>query len=128
MILNSITDNTYNIIGAAIAVHKHLDSRFLEAVYQETLEIKFQPQNVFYKRELLLPISYRRIQLKTFYKSDVICFQNISVELKAVKQITSVHESQVINYHKSSGLNVGLLIYFGNTKLQNKRLAHNLEE
>ena len=100
MILNSITDNTYNIIGAAIAVHKHLDSRFLEAVYQETLEIKFQPQNVFYKRELLLPISYRRIQLKTFYKSDVICFQNISVELKAVKQITSVHESQVINYHK----------------------------
>jgi len=123
-----INECTYKIIGAAIDLHNHLGCGFLEAVYQEALEIEFQAQNIPYERELMLPIYYRQVKLKTFYKSDFICFKNIIVELKAVKQITSIHESQIINYLKSSGLNVGLLINFGNTKLQYKRLVHNLEE
>lgn len=128
MEFKGINDSTYKIIGAAIGVHNHLGCGFLEAVYQEALEIEFINQNIFYEREFLLPVYYRQVQLNTFYKSDFMCFKKVIVELKAVKQITSVHESQIINYLKSSGLNVGLLINFGNTKLEYKRFVHNYKE
>ena len=126
--LNSRDEQTYAMIGAAMAVHRELGSGFLEAVYQEALEREFQFQNLPYEREKQLPVYYRGSALNTFYKADFICFGSILVELKALAQLTSREDSQVINYLKASGMHKGLLINFGASSLQPKRLVYNLRE
>jgi GxxExxY protein len=118
--------DTYAIIGAAMAVHRELGCGFLEAVYQEALEKEFQLQNILYKRESEIPVFYRGVKLMTFYKADFICHENTIVELKALVNITSIEEAQVINYLKGTGLQKALLINFGTKQLQYKRLVHNL--
>jgi len=117
---------TYTIIGAAMAVHKELGSGFLEAVYQEALEKEFQIQKIPYEREKEIPIFYRGQKLKTVYRSDFICHENILVELKALSKMSGIEEAQVINYLKASGFNKALLINFGTPQMQYKRLVLNL--
>ncbi len=113
---------TYCIIGAAMTVHHELGHGFLEPVYQAALEQEFRLLNVCYEREVDIPIFYRNEPLHVSYRSDFICYNNIVVEIKALKQITTVEESQVINYLKATGYERALLINFGTTSLQYKRL------
>ena len=117
---------TYAIIGAAMAVHGELGSGFLEAVYQEALESELQARNIPYEREKELPVYYSGKLLKTFYRADFVCFGAVIVELKALSAISGTEEAQVINYLKASGLNRALLINFGTSRLQYKRLVFNL--
>jgi GxxExxY protein len=112
---------THAIIGAAMEVHRQLGCGFLEAVYQEALEIEFIKRNIQFKREVELEIFYKEQKLKTFYKSDFICFESIIVELKALPQLTSIEEAQIINYLKATGFEIGLLLNFGAQSLQYKR-------
>lgn len=119
---------TYSIIGAAMAVHNELGNGFLEAVYQEALEIEFLRQKIPYAREQELKISYHGQELKTLYKADFVCFGKVIVELKALQQITGNEEAQIINYLKTSGLHKGLLLNFGTRKLQFKRFVFNLRQ
>ena len=121
-------EQTYAIIGAAMTVHRELGCGFLEAVYQEALEREFQHMNIPYEREKQLHVFYRGRPLVTHYKADFVCFDSVIVELKALKELTSREESLVINYLKASGLHGALLINFGTTSLQHKRLVYNLRE
>ena len=115
-------DESYKIIGAAFKVYNTLGPGFLEAVYQEALEIEFQRQGIPYEREKELKISYDGIELKQTYKSDFVCFGKIIVELKAVSSLDEVHRSQVYNYLHATGYKLGLLLNFGSaTELEWRR-------
>lgn len=116
-------EEVYQIIGAAMEVHKELGCGFLEAVYQEALELEFQFRKIPYRRECKLDIFYKEQLLNKYYAADFICFDKIIVELKALSGLTSEHESQLLNYMKATKLKVGLLINFGKQSLEYKRMV-----
>jgi GxxExxY protein len=118
---------TYAIIGAAMAVHRELGNGFLEAVYQAALEREFLLQDIAYEREKRLPVHYRG-EVIAAYQADFICFGQVIVELKALQKISGTEEAQVINYLKATRLQRGLLINFGARSLEYKRLVFNLRE
>ena len=103
----------YDIIGAAMKVHKVLGAGFLEAVYQEAFGIELQRRGIPYKREQEIRVVYDGIELQQKYKADFICYDDIVVELKATSSLEDVHYAQVLNYLKATGCKLGLLISFG---------------
>jgi len=116
-------NEVYQIIGAAIEVHKELGCGFLEAVYQEAFEIELRFRKIPYDREVKLNIYYKEQLLKKYYEADFVCFDKIILELKALSGLTSDHESQLLNYLKATNLKVGLLINFGRQNLEYKRMV-----
>ena len=122
--MNQRDEQTYAILGAAMTVHRTLGHGFLEAVYQEALERELRFLQIPFVREQNFPILYRGTPLATFYKADFVCFGCVIVELKALAQLTSKDDSQVINYLKASRLSKSLLINFGAPSLEYKRLVY----
>lgn len=106
-------EESYKVVGAAFKVYNTLGPGFLEAVYQEALEIEFQRQGIPYEREKELKIQYDGVELKQTYKADFVCFGKIIVELKAVSNLDDAHRSQVYNYLHATGFKLGLLLNFG---------------
>lgn len=117
-------EEVFQIIGAAIEVHKILGSGFLEAVYQEALEYELSLRKTPFVSQQPLKIQYKTHILNKEYIADLVCFDSIIVELKALQRLTGHEESQIINYLKATGMRVGLLINFGSSgKLEWKRLV-----
>ena len=116
-------EETYRIIGAAMDVHTTLGCGFLEAVYQEALLIELRKRGIPTKKEVKLEINYKGQTLSKYYEADFICYDKIIVETKALTDLSGIHEAQVINYLKATGLKLGLLINFGSKSLQYKQLV-----
>lgn len=117
-------NEVYLIAGAAIEVHKELGNGFLEAVYQEALGIEFQLRAIPFVPQPQLKINYKNNVLNKLYYPDFLCFDTIIVELKAVNKLGGSEESQLINYLKATGKNVGLLLNFGSPgKLDWKKIV-----
>jgi GxxExxY protein len=112
---------TYAVIGAALEVHRQLGCGYLEAVYQEAMELELTARGIPFQPQAEIPVRYKGRVLKTFYRADFVCFDAVVVELKALTQIGSIEEAQVINYLKGTGFEIGLLLNFGRTSLQSKR-------
>ena len=112
---------TYAIIGAAMEVHKQLGCGFLEPVYQEALAIEFSKRGISYRREVSLPVFYKDIRLNMPYRVDFVCSDQVAVELKALARLNSREEAQLINYLKSGGHEMGLLLNFGARSLEYRR-------
>jgi len=117
---------TYKIIGAAMAVHRELGCGFLEAVSREALAIELRERGIPFVREARLPVHYRDRLLPLFYTVDFICYDEVLVELKALRVIGPVEEAQLINYLRVARRSRGLVLNFGATSLQHKRLILNL--
>ena len=117
---------TGRIIHCCMDVHNELGCGFLEKVYQEALEIVLKEEGINYEREKHLPIQFRGTTLQCDYIADFVIDNKVIVELKAVPALDSLFEAQVINYLRATGLQVALLINFGQKDLQIKRLAANI--
>ena len=114
---------TYAIIGAAMEAHRTLSHGFLEAVYQEALAIEFESRGIPFRREADLRIDYKGRILNKAYKADFICFDEVIVEVKAQSGLTAADQSQALNYLAATGLKTALLINFGQSSLEYKRLV-----
>lgn len=115
-------EECYEIIGCAMEVHNELGHGFLEAVYQEALELEFIEKEIPYTREKVLDIYFKGKLLKKKYTADFFCFNNIVVETKPTKDLCDSDLSQVLNYLKATNKKIGLLINFGTSRLQYKRV------
>jgi GxxExxY protein len=119
---------TFDIIGAAMMVHRVLGCGFLEPVYRAALQIELTTRGIPYISEVRLPVKYRGHILPLGYRVDFICFGEVLVEIKALAAMGPIEQAQVINYLRAANLHRALLINFGTTSLQHKRLVWNLSE
>lgn len=114
-------DLTYKIIGCAMKVHNTLGNGFQEVIYQRCLTIELEKQSINYEREKEMPIFYEGMEVGT-RRADFIIEEKVMVEIKAIIQLEDVHLAQGLNYLTAYNLEKGLLINFGSTSLQIKRL------
>ena len=114
-------DLTRRVIGCAMAVHSALGNGFQEVVYQRALAVEMDRDGLSFGRESEMPIWYRGVQVGT-RRVDFFVEEVVLVELKAISELEHVHLAQGLNYLEAFGLEVGLLINFGGTKLEFKRL------
>ena len=106
-----------------MAVHAELGCGFLEAVYCAALPIELDRLGVPFAKEEVLKINYKGRILPVHYKVDFICFDDIVVEIKALDAITNKEIAQLLNYLKATGFRRGLVLNFGSTSFQHKRLV-----
>ena len=118
-------DETFQIQGAIFEVYKEMGCGFLEAVYQECLEIELTKRQIPFVSQRGLKIFYKEEPLSLKYVPDLICYDKIIVELKAVRDIVPEHKAQILNYLKATSMNLGLLVNFGAyPKVQIIRMAN----
>ncbi len=110
--MNKGDPRTFEIIGAAMEVHKVLGCGFLEPVYQEALALEMQGRRIPFEREVQLPVLYKEHRLATQYKADFVAYGEVIVELKALTKLSHTEEAQIINYLKATGYKTGLLMNF----------------
>ncbi|MBO7444978.1 MAG: GxxExxY protein [Bacteroidales bacterium] len=115
---------TGKILLACMNVFNELGNGFLEAVYQEALEIEFQQMGIPYLREARIDIYYKGYKLNKEYYADFICYDKIIVELKSIARLVNANKAQVINYLHGTKMKVGLLVNFGESSLKWERLTN----
>ena len=112
---------TYKIISCAMKVHKILGNGFQEVIYQRALEIEFKRTNIVFGREVDQSIFYEGVEVGT-RRADFIVESRVVVELKALTALEAVHIAQAKNYVVAYDFEIGLLINFGATSLQYRRI------
>lgn len=115
------------VIGAAMTVHQSLGHGFLESVYEQAFAIELNKIGLPYEVQKPIEIFYNQ-QIVGHFIADVIVDNRLIVELKALSGLNGQHEAQVLNYLKATSLKVGLLLNFGNSRLQIKRLVNGYDD
>jgi len=115
------SDLTGTIIELAIKVHKNLGSAYEEKIYQRALYLELQRAKINFEREKAITINYGNVTIGK-KKLDFVVENKIVVELKKTDAIDKVHVAQVVSYLKILKLNIGLILNFGRSKLEIKRV------
>jgi len=118
--------HTFAIIGAAMAVHNELGPGFLESVYRASLAVELEARRIPFRTEVLFPLTYKGQRLSLNYRADLVCFESVVVEVKALKAVGPIEHAQAINYLKASGLARGLILNFGARSLEYRRVVLSL--
>ena len=117
-------DEVYAIQGAIFEVYKNVGSGFLENVYQECLELELASRGIPFVAQKDIDIYYKGNKLSQKYRADVVCYDKIILELKAVKQLLPEHHAQLQNYLRATQMRLGLLVnFFSYPKVDIKRIA-----
>lgn len=119
-----LKDECYRIIGACFEVYKQKGCGFLDAAFQECLEIALGLQGIPFEAQRQLAMTYQGRPLQQKYKANFVCFDSVLVELKVVDRLADEHRAQVLNYLNATGLRLGLLVNFGHfPKLEWERIV-----
>ena len=110
---------TEKIIGLAIEVHRELGPGLLESVYESCLCHEFALNNVSFRRQVAMPITYKSEKLDSGFRADVIVDDEVLLELKSVEKLMPIHDAQILTYLKLSGIPKGLLLNFNERVLKN---------
>ena len=113
---------TFNVIGAAMEVHRTLGAGFLESVYQKALAYELRQRNIQFQEQHSLPVWYKDVIVGEFI-ADFLIESAVILEIKAIETFHPNHIAQVLNYLTATKLQVALLINFGNASLQHKRFV-----
>ena len=113
---------TKSVIGCAFEVINELGAGFLESVYEKALLLALRQKGLSAISQHPVKVLFRGECVGDFY-ADIFVEEKVIIELKAVKAIAPEHQAQIINYLNATGIEVGLLINFGNPKLEYKRFT-----
>jgi len=116
-------DESYQIIGFCMEVHKALGPGFLEVLYKDALEYEFSKSNIPFDRERKYEVRYKEIVLPHYFYADFIVFDQIILEVKCATSINDEHIAQCINYLKASSKRLAILVNFGTKSLTYKRIV-----
>jgi GxxExxY protein len=103
---------SYDIVGAAIEVHKHLGPGLLESAYEACLCRELGQRGIAYERQVPLPLEYHGMSVDCGYRVDLIVGGLVVLEVKSIAKVHSIHRAQVLTYLKLLRMNLGLLINF----------------
>ena len=117
----------YEVVGAAMEVHKTLGRGMAEAIYQEALAVEMKKRGLIVEREKELRLSYKDVLLEKVYYADMF-YQGIIIELKSVEEIASDHRAQLFNYMRITGQHRGILFNFGEKFLRSERFLYLSED
>jgi GxxExxY protein len=106
-------DEGYRLMGAAFEVYNELGYGMAEEVYQQSLEIELELRSIPFISKRKLQMFYKNRLLETEFKPDLLVFEHIVVELKAVCELIAEHEAQLFNYMRITRQPVGYLLNFG---------------
>ena len=109
----------YKVIGAAMAVHRHFGSGYLEEVYKNALMVEPGELGLRAEKEVPIPVDYKGVRVGE-YRADIIVEKSLLLELKAVSALNAVHEAQLVNYLNATKIEDGFLINFGAASLERK--------
>ncbi len=118
-----LKEESYQLIGVCMEVHREPGMGFKEIVYKDALEYEFKTRNIPYNREKEHKIGYKDIILLHRYRADFIVYGSIILEVKATYQIVNGFVKQTINYLKASGLQLGIIVNFGEPSFVSKRIV-----
>jgi GxxExxY protein len=122
-----INDLTYAINGAVFEVNRVLGPGFLEKVYENAVLIELKSRGLKAESQVPIKVLYKE-DVVGEYVADILVEERVIVELKTVERLEKIHEAQLLNYLRATGLNIGMLVNFRHTKVEIKRLVHNLPE
>jgi|APLak6261663012_1056037.scaffolds.fasta_scaffold06667_2 GxxExxY protein len=115
---------SYKIVGLAMEIHKKLGSGFLEKVYENSLMVLFERENIQIKQQFPINVNFEN-KIVGNYIADIVVDDKIIIEIKAVESLNNVHKAQLINYLKATGFKVGILLNFGSQSLEHQRFIYN---
>ena len=117
-------EESFQIIGVCMEVHNQLGSGFSEIVYKDALELEFEERNIPFEREQKFNVNYKGAILPHSFYADFVIFETIILEVKAVSEISGHCFAQTINYLKVSDNQLGLIMNFGQSRLDYKRVVN----
>jgi GxxExxY protein len=122
-----INDITYKINGAIFEVNKILGPGFLEKVYENALLLELKNRGLEADKQVPIKVNYKN-NLVGEYFADILVENQVIIELKTVVNLDNNHEAQLLNYLKATGIKVGILVNFKQTRAEIKRMVLNLPE
>ena len=125
-----VNEITGQIVGAAIAVHACTGPGLLESVYEEMLSQELAERGMEVRRQVPIPITYRKHVIADAFRADLVVASTVIVELKSVERVQPLHGKQLITYLRLSGLPAGLLINFNVRLLKDgiERFVNNFDD
>ncbi|MDY0905174.1 GxxExxY protein [Pedobacter sp. CFBP9032] len=111
---------TYNVLGAAIEIHKALGPGLLESVYQECMKHELLLRQISFQTELSMPVRYKDINVATYLRCDLFIEGCLTVEIKASKTIEPIFEAQILTYMKLLEAPQGIIINFNSVNIFNE--------